>query len=83
MFALPQDIKTVTHPLVRHMYLKSDLVSSQGQSVLVIETALGENCRDDEDFKLSLLDLLTDLQDIKTRAEDEVGRFDRVDIRLN
>lgn len=75
MFGIPQSVTTVSHPLVRHMYRRG--------ASLVIETTLSESDRDDEDFDLSLLDLLTDLKDLKARAEDEVGSFDQVDIRLN
>ena len=73
-------IKTVVHPLVRSMYLKQDLDAGHaGETVLVIETNFTQQDMTNDDSYL--VDLLIDLQDLKDKAEKEIGTINRVDIR--
>lgn len=72
---------SITHPLVRSAYLKrSETVDHRHEDVLVLETYThADNC-DDCGFDSYLVDLLTDLEDLKSQAERRVGAIDRVDI---
>ncbi len=77
----PQQILTnVSHPLVTGMYTKRDYDgTNKAQEVLVIETNMEETefyARDDR-----LIDLLTDLNELRMMAEDKIGHIDRIDIR--
>ncbi len=73
-------IKTVVHPLVRSMYLKKDLEAGHaGENILVIETNFTQQDVTADDTYL--VDLLIDLQDLKDKAEKEIGTINRVDIR--
>ena len=73
-------IKTVVHPLVRSMYLKQDFEAGHaGETVLVIETNFTQQDMTNDDSYL--VDLLIDLQDLKDKAEKEIGTINRVDIR--
>lgn len=77
-------IRTVTHPLVRSIYMKKDYHHDRNaENILVIETnfAQQEADSDHETFDSYLVDLLIDLQDLKDQAEKEIGAVDRVDIR--
>lgn len=75
-------VRTVVHPLVRSMYLKKDISSYfQPENVLVIETNFDPQEGVDHDSDSYLMDLLIDLQDLKARAEKEIGAVTRVDIR--
>lgn len=80
-------VSGISHPLVADMYLKKDFGSSndrQEQDVLVIE-ARGCDFEDNETehdaFDSYLIDLLLDLEGLKTQVEEKIGTFDRVDIR--
>lgn len=76
-------IRTVTHPLVRSIYMKKDFSRDRrhADNILVIETNFTQQQDDHEDFDSYLVDLLIDLQDLKNQAEKEIGLVDRVDIR--
>ena len=76
-------IRTVTHPLVRSIYMKKDYSRDRhhADNILVIETNFTQQQDDHEDFDSYLVDLLIDLQDLKNQAEKEIGLVDRVDIR--
>lgn len=76
-------IKTVTHPLVRSIYMKKDFsrYHRHADSILVIETNFAQQNDQHDDFDSYLVDLLIDLQDLKNQAEKEIGLVDRVDIR--
>ncbi len=77
MFAMPQEINAVAHPLVRSMYLKH----GTGGDVLVIETNFSQDKNDYELYDSYMTELLFDLENITTIAEQRVGHIDRVDIR--
>ena len=77
-------IKTVTHPLVRSIYMKKGYSQQRhSENILVIETNFEQqqDGPDHENFDSYLVDLLIDLQDLKNQAEKEIGVVDRVDIR--
>jgi hypothetical protein len=76
MLAVPEQLKSVTHPLISSMYLKKDYGAIRdGEDVLVIETNF------DGSHDSSLMELLGDLPTLQLLAEQKVGAFDRVDIR--
>ncbi len=81
--SLPRQITGIAHPLVADMYLKKDYRrgSQFAEDVLVIEARSRDDEREDENFEDYLLDLLTDLDDLKTQVERQVGSFHRIDIR--
>lgn len=76
----------VTHPLIADMYLKKDF-SHNNENVLVIEARNKRGTDGDdaqhESFDSYLIDLLTDLEDLKKQAERQVGGIDRIDIRTS
>jgi hypothetical protein len=86
----PQHVTGISHPLVADMYLKKDFKGSE-QQVLVIEArgrdffedneGNGDNHEEHDDSDSYLVDLLADLENLKERAEERVGNFDRIDIR--
>jgi hypothetical protein len=81
-YSAPIDVvKTVIHPLVKSMYLKKGISSASPENVLVIETNFNQQDGIDHDSDSYLMDLLIDLQDLKDRAEKEIGAVSRVDIR--
>ncbi|MBI1301917.1 MAG: hypothetical protein GC137_09715 [Alphaproteobacteria bacterium] len=81
-FNTPKIVSGITHPLVADMYLKKDF-GSKKQDVLIIETKRQSDELDHDSFDSYLIDLLTDLEDLKAQAEKKVGFFDRIDIRTN
>lgn len=85
MNTVPQVIRGVSHPLVTDMYLKRDNSNRRtSEDVLVIQTVARENDADESEFNsfdTYLIDLLTDLEDLKALVEHQTGPFDRVDIR--
>lgn len=86
MLTVPQHVTNVSHPLVRDMYIKKDFgAGNYHEDVLVIETRLsGKNHQDDhESFDSYLVELLGDLDNIKSIAEESVGHIDRIDIRTH
>jgi hypothetical protein len=88
MKIVPEHVTGVYHPMVREMYLKKDFgngLSNKAQDVLVIET-VARPMHDDEaydTFDSYLLDILGDLDDLKSQAQNKIGHFDRVDIRTH
>jgi hypothetical protein len=87
MNTVPQLIKGVSHPLVADMYLKRDNSDQHTpEDVLVIHTTVTEDGMAESEFNSFdsyLIDLLTDLEDLKAHAEKQIGSFDRVDIRAH
>lgn len=85
MFAVPQPVKSVSHPLIKGMYMKKDFRRrSRDEDVLVIETIdIPSNDDKEPTFDYILSGLLMDLEDLKRDIEREVGPFDRVDIRAH
>ncbi len=85
MFAVPQPVRTVSHPLIKGMYMKKDFYRrSRDEDVLVIETIdIPGNDDKEPSFDYVLSGLLMDLEDLKKDIEREVGPFDRIDIRTH
>lgn len=78
MFALPEKINAVCHPLIESMYVKHDL---NGKDVLIIETNFSQEKTDNELYDSYMTELLFDLENLKDLAEEKAGHIDRVDIR--
>ncbi|MBL4803567.1 MAG: hypothetical protein JKY71_01775 [Alphaproteobacteria bacterium] len=87
MNTVPQVIRGVSHPLVADMYLKRDSSDQRTfEDVLVIQTINREDGMAETEFNsfdTYLIDLLTDLEDLKAMAEQQIGHIDRVDIRAH
>ncbi len=84
MLDVPRNITGISHPLINEMYMKKDYSNPRGeQNVLVIQAKAHheEDEYDHESFDSYLVEILTDLNDLKHRAELQIGHFDRVDIR--
>ena len=85
MTIVPEHVTGISHPMIREIYLKKDFGngSLKHEDVLVIETK--RHTRNDEiaheSFDSYLIDILADLDDLKTQAQSKIGHFDRVDIR--
>lgn len=77
-----KQVHGVSHPLIADMYLKQGH-SSSNDNVLIIEThRLDRDCDGTiNEFDHDLTDLFLDLDELKTKAESKVGKFNRVDIR--
>lgn len=77
----------ITHPLIAEIYCKKDFgLTGQGKEILVIETRQLKEANDNNgyaDFDSYLIDLLGDLQDLQSQAEEQVGEIDRIDIRVH
>ena len=86
MFTIREElINGITHPHVAAMYMKRDYGNKGApEDVLVIETydhdphELEMNGRDDY-----ILEILADLQSLKSAVEKKAGKFSRVDIRCH
>ncbi len=79
--SVPEQVKGIHHPHINEMYLckEAGATPAMNKGVLVIETnAMDENSSDYDSY---ILDLLIDLNDLKSRVEEKVGAFDRIDIR--
>lgn len=81
-------VSGITHPLIAEMYIKKGYAPYDigneipAEDILVIETyAEDQDIHTDTDSHL--FDLLADLQDLKEKAEQQVGHFDRIDIRTH
>ncbi len=87
MNTVPQHIRGVSHPLVADMYLKKGNDGrNTSEDVLVIQTISKQDGMEEAEFNsfdTYLIDLLTDLEDLKAQAEQQIGAFDRVDIRAH
>ena len=85
MNMVPQHVTGIFHPLIREIYLKKEFGngSLKHEDVLVIETVPHDHNENPahENFDSYLIDILTDLDDLKMQAQSKVGHFDRVDIR--
>ncbi len=74
-------LNMIKHPYINSIYLERDDLAAKPEDILVIETEidLSEtefNARDER-----LIELLTDLNELQMMAEQNIGSFDRVDIR--
>ncbi len=78
MFAMPEKINAVCHPLIEAMYVKHEI---NGKDVLIIETNFSQDKTDVELYDLYMTELLFDLENLKDLAEEKAGHIDRVDIR--
>lgn len=76
-------LKDIKHPLVSSLHMKKDFVHGHSEDVLVIETDFPDEEEDYLSFDSYLTTLLLDLKDLKSQAENRVGKFDRVDIRTH
>lgn len=81
MMPISDVLKGVTHPLIAEIYMKKDFSADRDAQILVIETNFAHD--DSQDYDSCLVDLLLDLEDLKTQAETQMGKFDRVDIRTH
>jgi len=78
MIIVPEYLKHVSHPCVASMYMKRGLRGEKRtEDVLVIETRQMEFLEEEDYMKL-----LSDLNGLCQQASEEVGTFDRVDIRV-
>lgn len=78
MFAMPEKINAVCHPLIEAMYVKHE---TNGKDVLIIETNFSQDKTNLELYDLYMTELLFDLENLKDLAEQKAGHIDRVDIR--
>lgn len=78
MFAMPEKIQAVCHPLVQSMYVKHEF---GGDDVLIIETKFASNSEDTDTYDSYMAELLFDLENLKEIAQERAGNIDRVDIR--
>ena len=84
-------VSGITHPLVAEMYIKKGYAPYDigneipAEDILVIETYFERS--EDQDYASHsdsyLFDLLADLEDLKSKAQQQVGHFDRIDIRTH
>jgi hypothetical protein len=81
MLHIPDQIKTASHRLVSSLYRTMDYSHHSPESVLVIETQFPDSEDEHESFDTYLLELLSDLKNLKAVAERTVGKIDRIDIR--
>lgn len=82
MLSVSRNLNNISHPLVASMYMKRDfLQDGYTEDVLVIETVFAQDEETGDNFDSYLIDLLTDLEDLKNKVENSVGSFDRIDIR--
>lgn len=73
----------ITHPLIKNAYFKKDCTTNKNkeEDVLVLETYHhSKKSSEYETFDTYMIDLLTDLQDLKDQAEAKIGHIDRIDI---
>lgn len=86
MLNTPRKVKGIEHPLVGDMYLKKTFgEGGLSEDVLVIETRFydWENETEHEAHDDYMIDLLIDLENLKSQAQERVGYFDRIDIRAH
>jgi hypothetical protein len=83
MLTVPEQLHSVSHPMVASMYVKKDYGSVGNEDVLVIETNYSKSEEDYDSFDSYLMELLGDLRDLKRQAEEKVGHIDRIDIRTH
>ena len=69
----------IPQPLIASMYLKKDFANDE--NVLVIDANFDRY--DGKNFDGYLMSLLLGLEDLKERASESIGAFDRVDIRTH
>lgn len=83
MYHVPEHITGVCHPLISDLYVKTDFHhKDKPQDVLVINTKTKKEF-EQEKFDDYLLDLLGDLDALRSQAESKIGKFDRIDIRTH
>jgi hypothetical protein len=84
MLSMSEKLQAITHPLVSSLYMRKDFGSNhRGEDVLVIEASFPRPDDDYRTFDSYLMDLLVDLEDLKGKVENQIGKFDRVDIRTH
>lgn len=80
IFQTSKPVLGVTHPMIADMYVKKDY-KSKHSNILVIQTRAIDEDDAVNAAEQDLTDLLLDLEDIKRKAEDKIGKFDSVCIR--
>ncbi|MAF97078.1 MAG: hypothetical protein CMH26_00415 [Micavibrio sp.] len=80
IFQTSKPVLGVTHPMIADMYVKKDYKSKRS-NILVIQTRAIDEDDAVNATEQDLTDLLLDLEDIKRKAEDKIGKFDSVCIR--
>ena len=72
---LPTHTKGIIHPMIKDIYLKSDMYrTDKAQNILVIKTQNNEG---------SIMSLLGDLKEIQAKAEQQFGHIDHVDLMVH
>lgn len=81
MYNLPERITGITHPLIKDMYVARHTEGTDKLvDVLILETTSDNTVMQDDEI---WLDLLADLADLEKAAHDQIGDFDRIDIRTH
>tara|TARA_B100002003_G_C14053415_1_gene507294 strand:- start:716 stop:973 length:258 start_codon:yes stop_codon:yes gene_type:complete len=83
MNMIPEHVAGITYPMVYDIYVKKEYkgdLMDHYEDVMVIETKW-EKSQSYENFDSYLVDLLGDLEDLKSQVENKMGHIDRVDIR--
>jgi hypothetical protein len=79
MIIMPETVKHIECPWVSSLYVKRGLRGEEGrEDVLVIEVRSDEISKA-KDYKT----ILSELQTVCWQAEQQVGAFDRVDLRVS
>jgi hypothetical protein len=77
-------IKCISHKYISSLHLKRDLTHADApENVLIIETINFKSNFSDLDTYECLMELLTDLDNLRIAVEEQVGKFDRIDIRCH
>ncbi len=83
MFKTPQNIRGISHPLIADIYLKAD-TRDREKNILVIEAKKKSEAHEEDNYYDShVIDILTDIESLKEQAEQQIGSFDRIDIRTH
>lgn len=82
MLSMQDVLHSVRHPLVASMHMKKEFgPHKRPEDILVVTTRFPEDEDDYHTFDSYLMDLLSDLEELKNQVEERIGSFDRVDIR--
>ncbi len=82
-FNIPERVTSINHPLVSEAYLKKGFSANhESEDILVIETTIHEDEEHDA-YDNYLTSFMGDLHDLQLQAEQQIGHFDRIDIRTH